>query len=190
MIVLGQEHGATIEQVRVRVVSVDQKDFGNVSAPRPALDMNDNVERVSDIGLNGLGGATWHETFENWGLGGWPEGAAKSNWKELAASLNADHIQAPLLVNGSDSEYIASLALYTSLEQLKKPVDLFVYAHELHIKNQPTHRYEIYERNLDWFRFWLSDEEDPSPDKASQFKYWRQLRQESHAIVMSGKRAN
>ena len=126
-----------------------------------------------------MGGATWHETFENWGLGGWPEGAAKSNWKELAASLNADHIQAPLLVNGSDSEYIASLALYTSLEQLKKPVDLFVYAHELHIKNQPTHRYEIYERNLDWFRFWLRDEEDPSPDKASQFKYWRQLRQES-----------
>ena len=53
MILLGQEHGATIEQVRVRVVSVDQKDFGNVSAPRPALDMNDNVERVSDIGLNG-----------------------------------------------------------------------------------------------------------------------------------------
>jgi len=126
-----------------------------------------------------MGGATWHETFENWGLGGWPEGAAKSNWKELAASLNADHIQAPLLVNGSDSEYIASLALYTSLEQLKKPVDLFVYAHELHIKNHPTHRYEIYERNLDWFRFWLRDEEDPSPDKASQFKYWRQLRQES-----------
>jgi dipeptidyl aminopeptidase/acylaminoacyl peptidase len=126
-----------------------------------------------------MGATTWHETFESWGLGGWPEGAAKSNWKQLAASLNADRIQTPLLVNASDSEYIASLSLYTSLQQLKKPVDMFVYAYELHIKNQPSHRYEIYERNLDWFRFWLKDEEDPSPDKASQYKYWRELREEA-----------
>jgi dipeptidyl aminopeptidase/acylaminoacyl peptidase len=126
-----------------------------------------------------MGGTTWHETFESWGLGGWPDGASQSNWKQLAASLNADRIETPLLVNASDSEYIASLSLYTSLQQLKKPVDMFVYANELHIKNQPSHRFEIYERNLDWFRFWLKDEEDPSPDKASQYKHWRELREES-----------
>jgi len=126
-----------------------------------------------------MGGATWQETFESWGLGGWPEGAAKSNWKELAASLNADRIQTPLLVNAADSEYIASLSLYTSLQQLNKPVDMFVYANELHIKNQPRHRYEIYERNLDWFRFWLKGEEQASPGKATEYKHWRELREES-----------
>src|ERR1700683_321214 len=126
-----------------------------------------------------MGGATWQETFESWGLGGWPEGMAKSNWKQVAASLNADRIQTPLLVNAADSEYIASLSLYTSLQQLNKPVDMFVYANELHIKNQHRHRYEIYERNLDWFRFWLKGEEQVSPGKASEYKYWRGLREES-----------
>jgi len=126
-----------------------------------------------------MGGTTWHETFENWGLGGWPEGATKSNWKALAASLNADRIKTALLINASDSEYIASLSLYTSLDQLKKPVDLFVYPHELHIKNQPRHRSAIYDRNLDWFRFWLKGEEDPSSTKISQYKHWQTLREES-----------
>ena len=123
-----------------------------------------------------MGGNTWHETFERWGLGGWPEGDSKSNWKELAASLNARQIHTAVLMNASDSEYVASLSLYTSLEQLRKPVDLFVYTNELHVKNQPMHRYEIYERNLDWFRFWLKGEEDPAPQKASQYERWRELR--------------
>jgi dipeptidyl aminopeptidase/acylaminoacyl peptidase len=94
----------------------------------------------------------------------------------LSASLNADRIEAPLLVNAADSEYLASLALCSSLEQLGKPVELFIYPNELHAKNQPKHRYEIYERNLDWFGFWLRDLEDPDPKKADQYVRWRRLK--------------
>jgi dipeptidyl aminopeptidase/acylaminoacyl peptidase len=126
-----------------------------------------------------MGGSTWHETFDRWGLGGWPEGASQSNWRELAATLNARQIHTAVLMNASDSEYVAGLSLYTSLEQLRKPVDLFVYTNELHVKNQPMHRYEIYERNVDWFRFWLKDEENPAPQKASVYHRWRQLRENS-----------
>jgi dipeptidyl aminopeptidase/acylaminoacyl peptidase len=126
-----------------------------------------------------MAGAAWQESFEKWGLGGWPEGAARSNWKEVAASLNADRIQTPLLVNASDSEYIANLSLITSLQQLQRPVDLFVYPDELHVKNWPRHRYKIYERNLDWYRFWLKGEEDPAPSKSQQYKHWRELREDS-----------
>jgi hypothetical protein len=53
---------------------------------------------------------------------------------------------------------------------------MFIYPNELHEKNQPTHRYEIYERNLDWLKFWLKGDEDPNPDKAEQYKRWRELR--------------
>src|SRR5580700_9625828 len=53
MILLSQEHRAVVEQVRVRVVSVDKEDFGNVSASRPALDMDDHIERIRDVCLNG-----------------------------------------------------------------------------------------------------------------------------------------
>ena len=30
--------------------------------------------------------------------------------------------------------------------------------------------------NVDWFCFWLEDEEDPDPIKAEQYKRWRELR--------------
>jgi dipeptidyl aminopeptidase/acylaminoacyl peptidase len=123
-----------------------------------------------------MGGNGWLKQFSDWGLDGWPEGIARSKWKQLAASLNADQVSAPLLTNAADSEFLASLALYTSLRELNKPVEIFVYPNELHVKNQPRHRYEIYNRNLDWFRFWLKEEEDPDPSKAEQYTRWRKLR--------------
>jgi dipeptidyl aminopeptidase/acylaminoacyl peptidase len=133
-----------------------------------------------------MAGSNWHEIFAKWGLGGWPEGESRKKWEKLAASLNADRIDTPLLVNSADSEFIASLALYTSLEQLRKPVELYLYPNELHIKNQPKHRYEIYERNLDWFRFWLKGEKDPSSEKMDQYVRWQKLRETwAHELLRS-----
>jgi dipeptidyl aminopeptidase/acylaminoacyl peptidase len=123
-----------------------------------------------------MAGRNWHGIFAKWGLSGWPEGESKKNWEKLAASLNADHIETPLLMNSPDSEFLGNMALFTSLEELHKPVELYIYANELHIKNQTKHRYEIYERNLDWFRFWLKGEEDPDPSKAGQYTRWREMR--------------
>ena len=54
--------------------------------------------------------------------------------------------------------------------------DLYVFAHEPHQKFQPRHKLAVYERNLDWFRFWLMGTEDPDPAKASQYAYWRLMR--------------
>jgi dipeptidyl aminopeptidase/acylaminoacyl peptidase len=124
-----------------------------------------------------MAGTVWHGVFAKWGLGGWPEGSSKKNWGTLAASLNADHIETPLLMNSPDSEFLGDMALFTSLEELHKPVELFIYTNELHIKNQPKHRYEIYERNIDWFRFWLQGEKDPSPEKKDQYSRWEKLRE-------------
>jgi hypothetical protein len=44
------------------------------------------------------------------------------------------------------------------------------------MKHQPRHRYEIYERNLDWFSFWLQDKENPDPVKRQQYERWRAMR--------------
>jgi len=123
-----------------------------------------------------MAGGKWHEIFAKWGLPGWPEGDSSKNWERLAASLNANEIESPLLINTADSEFIACLSLYTSLEQMHKPVELYIYADELHIKNQPRHRFEIYERNVDWFRFWLKDEKDSVPEKRDQYSRWEKLR--------------
>jgi len=131
-----------------------------------------------------MAGIGWHELFAKWGLGGWPEGESRRNWEKLAASLNADRIETPLLVNSADSEFLATLALCSALEELRKPVELYLYADELHIKNQPRHRYEIYERNLDWFRFWLQAEQDPNPDKRGQYSRWQRLRSDKRSNAL------
>jgi dipeptidyl aminopeptidase/acylaminoacyl peptidase len=117
------------------------------------------------------------DNFSSKGVGGWPEGKSKANWRQVAPDLNAERIDVPVLNNDPDSEFLADLALYTSQRELGKPVELFIYPNELHVVNQPKHRYQIYERNLDWFRFWLKSEESPDPGKREQYKRWRQLRQ-------------
>ncbi len=124
-----------------------------------------------------MAGKLWHKIFADWGLGGWPEGKASANWHELAPSLNADHVSAPLLSNAAETEYVVGLSDYTALEQLGKPVELFIYPNELHVKNQPKHRYEIYERNVDWFKFWLQGIEDPDLTKKDQYDRWHKLRE-------------
>src|SRR5580704_12875716 len=53
VILLGQEHRAIVEQVGIRVVSVDKENFGNISAPRPTFDLDDDIERIGDVSLDG-----------------------------------------------------------------------------------------------------------------------------------------
>jgi dipeptidyl aminopeptidase/acylaminoacyl peptidase len=79
----------------------------------------------------------WRKTFADWELGGWPEGKSKSHWQVVSPVLNAENIDAPLLNNASESEYLTKLSLHNSLRLLGKPVELYVYANELHVK-QPT----------------------------------------------------
>jgi hypothetical protein len=76
-------------------------------------------------------------------LGGWPEGPAKAKWQILSLVLNSNRINTPVLNEEADTEYLAYLALETSLEQLKKPAELWIYSGELHAKNQPRHLHEI-----------------------------------------------
>src|SRR6266508_2187060 len=95
---------------------------------------------------------------------------------ELSPALNASRVKAPLLVQVADSEYLYGLQFYTTLKELEKPVEMIIFANEGHIKNQPKHRYEIYQRNLDWFNFWLQGKEDPDPAKREQYERWRAMR--------------
>lgn len=127
----------------------------------------------------------WHQLYSKWGVGGWPEGKSRKNWKRLSPSLNADRVTAALLINVADSEAIGALPLYTSLQQLRKPVEMFIYPQELHVKDQPKHREEIYGRNVDWLLFWLEGKVDAGPEKRGRYERWCQVardRRDSNAI--------
>ena len=97
-------------------------------------------------------------------------------WARVSAALNANRVRAPLLINAADSEYAYGMQFVTAIRDQKKPIEMFVYPDEAHVKNQPMHRYEIYTRNVDWLRFWLQDFEDPDPAKSDQYTRWRALR--------------
>ena len=122
--------------------------------------------------LSGNAGA---KLFAGW-IGGWPEGPAAPHWEELSPALNAGKVNAALLINAPDREYVGALQFYTALKEYRKPVEMIVYPDEGHLKSQPKHRYAIYQRNVDWFNFWLQDKEDPDPRKKDQYARWRALR--------------
>jgi dipeptidyl aminopeptidase/acylaminoacyl peptidase len=122
--------------------------------------VSDNI-RASDLSLFGLGP---------------PEGEWAAKWQRMSTSLNVQNIFSPLLINAADSEYIDDMQLITTLRRKKKPVEMFIYAGELHEKNQPKHRYEIYDRNVDWLNFWLRDVEDRDPAKQEQYRRWQEMR--------------
>ena len=134
-----------------------------------------------------LGGEAWRQLFTKWGLAGWTEGDTKARWREIAVSVRADKVSTAILQNTTDRDYVGYMATYRALRDLQKPIELYIYPNELHVINQPKHRLEIYERNVDWFLFWLKDEEDTNPAKADEYARWRMLRSANPTITKANR---
>lgn len=109
-----------------------------------------------------------------WKLG--PPDKARDRWKLITALWDIDTLDTPLLMQVPESEVQSNVELHTRLKLAGKPTEMVVFADELHIKYQPAHKRASYERNLDWYRFWLKGEEDDAPAKADQYRRWRTLR--------------
>lgn len=106
-----------------------------------------------------------------WGLGN-PD-TDRKGWREASPAFNIDRISAPLLMQLPEQEYRPNVELLARLQAAGKPVELFAFPGEMHIKWQPRHQFAANTRNLDWFRFWLLGEVDPAPSKAAQYARWQ-----------------
>lgn len=100
----------------------------------------------------------------------------RRGWRELSPAFNADRIRAPLLMQLPELEYRPNVELLARLQRARRPVELWAFAGEVHVKWQPRHRLAANARNLDWFRFWLRGEIDPDPNKAEQYRRWEGYR--------------
>ena len=109
-----------------------------------------------------------------WGLGSPSE--TPKRWKALSPAFQLGRIRAPILFQHSEQEYMYALDYEIPLIR-KHKADLYVFPNEPHQKFQPKHKLAIYERNLDWFRFWLQSYEDPTPSKKAQYVRWRVMRE-------------
>lgn len=111
--------------------------------------------------------------------GTWQSGspdATPAQWDILAPERNLDRIDAPVLMQMPEQEYLWALDYAVPLAR-KGKADLYAFPHEPHFKFQPRHLLAANERNLDWFRFWLSGEEDSEPAKREQFSVWRSMKE-------------
>jgi dipeptidyl aminopeptidase/acylaminoacyl peptidase len=135
-----------------------------------------------------IGPENWASTAANLMYGpfrevtGWPNPATEQNyeesWSAVSPSLHVPEIHAPILVHAAESEMLAPNALWLKMRHHHKPMEVYILPNEHHIKNRPIHRQAIYQRNIDWLRFWLQDYEGASPSNADQYPRWRALRDE------------
>lgn len=110
---------------------------------------------------------------KQWGLGS-PEDTPEQ-WRVISPAFQTDRITAPILLQMPEQEYLYALGFAFPLMREHR-ADLYVFPHEPHQKHQPRHKLAAYERNLDWFRFWLQGQEDMDPAKRSQYDHWRQMK--------------
>lgn len=118
---------------------------------------------------------------KNWQLGT-PE-ETPEQWRAISPVFNLDKIQVPILFQMPEQEYLVALE-YTLPLICRHQGDVYVFPNEPHIKFQPRHKLAAYERNLDWFRFWLQGYEDPIPAKADQYKRWRVMKENDVKVAM------
>lgn len=116
------------------------------------------------------------ELRATWGLGA-PE-ETPERWTVISPALQIDRLRVPLLAQVPEQEYLEMLDFIVPLRHAGTPVDMYVFPDATHMKFQPRHQSAAYTRNIDWFRFWLADEIDPSQEKAEQYAIWSKMRDE------------
>lgn len=97
-------------------------------------------------------------------------------WRELSVGLNAKATLPPLMLQTGDHEENFTVPTWFELRRAGAAVEWYEYPNEGHNKRSPANKWWVYSRNLDWFRFWLKDEEDPDLSKAEQYQRWREMR--------------
>lgn len=98
-------------------------------------------------------------------------------WVAEAPGFHLDRVQAPVRIETSNpASVLQEWELYGSLYMQHKPVDLIYFPRGTHIHQKPLERLESQQGNVDWFRFWLENYEDPDPAKRAQYERWRRLK--------------
>ncbi len=140
----------------------------------------DNIEGGYFEYVFGENAARSEFDHNNYGVA--PFGEGLQEWIKLAPGFNVDKVHTPLRLefdSGPIQGIVAHWEFFSHLRYLGKPVELYVIpdiAHGVHQLQNPQQRLASQQGTVDWFCFWLKDEEDPNPTKAAQYTRWRELR--------------
>jgi hypothetical protein len=133
-----------------------------------------------------FGGPNWKKFFvESLGFPAL-DAAGLETWRNYSLGLNVRPNLPPLLIQSGDREQNVIVPTFTRLRDAGMPVEWFEYPNEGHVKKGPANKWWVFQRNLDWFRFWLQGYEDLGPAKAEQYARWRQMRDQSASQRTAG----
>jgi len=106
-----------------------------------------------------------------------PFGEGLKRWLNEAPGFNLDKIHTPVrLVAIGSTSVLDMWEEFSGLSLQNKPVDFIEIPDGVHLLQKPWDRRIAMQGIVDWFRFWLKDEEDPDPAKSEQYARWRELR--------------
>lgn len=118
------------------------------------------------------GRETFTQSIGYFGLGHPDEDPA--GWDRMSASRNVERITAPVLMQMPENEARQSIELQSRLATARMG-EMHIFPLAPHIKVEPRQKLAAYQRNLDWFRYWLQGYQDPDPAKADQYRRWQTL---------------
>jgi dipeptidyl aminopeptidase/acylaminoacyl peptidase len=116
---------------------------------------------------------------EDYGIYGTaPFGKGLDVWLKDSPSFSLDKVHAPLWVQAiGPSSVLGQWEWFAGLSKLGRPVDMIYFPNGVHELVKPWERLASQQGTVDWFCFWLKNEEDPIPAKAEQYARWRALRE-------------
>ena len=103
-----------------------------------------------------------------------PFGSGLEQWLEMSPSFSMDRIQTPMLMWSRADLLLWDM--YAGLRKLDKPVEFWQLSKPEHDVFKIGQRLKTNHLLVDWFDFWLNDNEDETPEKADQYVRWRELR--------------
>ncbi len=106
-----------------------------------------------------------------------PFGKGLLQWFKVSPAFLMDRVEAPLRIQPfGPGSLLTEWHWYSGLKRLHKPVEMIYIPSGDHILEKPWERMTSQQGDVDWFCFWLKGEEDPGPNKAEQYRRWRNLR--------------
>jgi len=109
--------------------------------------------------------------------GGRPFGDTLKLWMKDSPGFNLDKVSAPVRVVALGRPSVLVMwEWFCGLWLQNKPVDFIEIPEANHLLKNPWQRRASMQGIVDWFSFWLKDEEDSDPGKKNQYARWRELR--------------
>lgn len=109
--------------------------------------------------------------------GGPPFGDGLTSWLKKSPGFNLAAVATPVREESYQPiSLFSAWEWFAGLSRLGKPVELIYMPDGDHVLVKPQDRLISQLGNVDWFRFWLKNEEDSDPAKAEQYARWRELR--------------